>query len=110
MTVVSPGLQYPSSSQKYVRYDRSSQLLQDRAQGWRLVSRLKSHVRAPRPTMIAIGSGKGGVGKSMLSANLAVKIASIGYRVLLIDLDLGCANLHTNFGFPAPPKHLQILC
>lgn len=50
------------------------------------------------PTFIAVGGGKGGVGKSILSANVAAKLGQAGHNVLLVDLDLGGANLHTYFG------------
>ncbi len=43
--------------------------------------------------IIAITSGKGGVGKTLLSANLAAALARRGERVLVIDADLGLANL-----------------
>jgi flagellar biosynthesis protein FlhG len=56
--------------------------------------------------MIAVGGGKGGVGKSILSANLAARFASQGFRVVVVDLDLGCANLHTYFGIPKPQYSL----
>ena len=45
-----------------------------------------------------IGGGKGGVGKSFITANLGVLLAKEGKRVLLIDLDFGGPNLHTFFG------------
>lgn len=50
-----------------------------------------------RPKIWAIGGGKGGVGKTLLSANLGVLLANKGHRVLSIDADLGAANLHTMF-------------
>jgi flagellar biosynthesis protein FlhG len=46
----------------------------------------------PRARVIAITSGKGGVGKSNVSVNLAVKFASCGKEVVLLDADLGLAN------------------
>ena len=42
----------------------------------------------PRRTVIAIGSGKGGVGKSTMSANLAIALARSGRKVGLIDADV----------------------
>ena len=49
--------------------------------------------RASGAAVIAITSGKGGVGKTFFSANLACALAKRGRRVLLIDADLGLANL-----------------
>jgi flagellar biosynthesis protein FlhG len=43
--------------------------------------------------VVAITSGKGGVGKTMVSANLAASLARKGHRVLVLDADLGLANL-----------------
>ncbi len=54
----------------------------------------------------AIGGGKGGTGKTLLSVNLAIKLAQEGKRVLLVDADLGGANLHTCFGISHPKKTL----
>ena len=48
----------------------------------------------PQPVrVIAVTSGKGGVGKSNLSANLAVEMANAGHEVMLMDADLGLANI-----------------
>lgn len=48
---------------------------------------------APRARIMAVTSGKGGVGKTFMSANLAAALAKLGERVLVLDADLGLANL-----------------
>jgi flagellar biosynthesis protein FlhG len=48
--------------------------------------------------VVAFASGKGGVGKSLLCANLGIFLAQIGKRVVLLDGNLGSANLHTVLG------------
>lgn len=48
--------------------------------------------------IIPIASGKGGVGKSLLAANLALVLARMGHRVVLADLDFGGSNLHLILG------------
>lgn len=48
--------------------------------------------------IIPVASGKGGVGKSLLSANLAIALGQSGKRVVLVDLDLGASNLHLVIG------------
>ena len=47
----------------------------------------------PRARITAITSGKGGVGKTFVAANLAAALAASGQRVLVLDADLGLANL-----------------
>ena len=56
-----------------------------------------------RLRVIAVTSGKGGVGKTNLTANLAVLAGRAGKRVLIIDADLGLANVEIVFGLK--PKH-----
>lgn len=48
--------------------------------------------RQRRASVIAVTSGKGGVGKSNVAVNLAIKLASAGKQVVLLDADLGLAN------------------
>ena len=55
----------------------------------------------------AIGGGKGGVGKSLVTANVSICLALMGHKVVTIDLDLGGANLHTCLGVPIPEKTLS---
>lgn len=55
--------------------------------------------------VIAITSGKGGVGKTNISANLAVLAAKQGQRVLVLDADLGLANVEILYGIK-PQYHL----
>ena len=47
----------------------------------------------PLGKVVAVTSGKGGVGKTFVSANLAAALAKLGQRVLVLDADLGLANL-----------------
>jgi len=46
----------------------------------------------------SVGGGKGGVGKSFITANLSVLFAKKGTKVIVVDLDLGGSNLHTFLG------------
>ena len=49
-------------------------------------------------TVYSVTSGKGGVGKTAVCANLAYNLASMGKRVLILDADLGLANIDVVFG------------
>ncbi len=62
----------------------------------------------PRAAAWAITSGKGGVGKSTLSLNLGIVLSAEGKRVLLIDADLGLANIDILLGI-SPEHNLQDL-
>ncbi len=55
----------------------------------------------------SIGGGKGGIGKSMVSLGLGVSLARMGKKVILIDGDLGGANLHTLMGVRYPHVTLE---
>ena len=54
---------------------------------------LSASAALPRARISAITSGKGGVGKTFVSANVAAALAARGERVLVLDADLGLANL-----------------
>ena len=53
-------------------------------------------------TLVSVGGGKGGLGKTFIVANLAVALARAGRRVVAVDADLEGANLHTCLGVPRP--------
>jgi len=56
---------------------------------------------AGRRRFIAVGGGRGGVGKSLVAVNLAVYFAQLGKAVVLVDADAGGSNLHAHFGLRA---------
>lgn len=70
--------------------------------------KIPAHDSSPT-RFIAVGGGKGGVGKSIVAANLAIAIADHGARVVLVDCDLGAANQHVLFGIDRPLPGLQAL-
>ena len=55
------------------------------------------------PIIIPVASGKGGVGKTLISVNLAYALANLGKKVTLLDLDFGGANIHTCMGYSVAP-------
>jgi flagellar biosynthesis protein FlhG len=57
---------------------------------------------------VVISSGKGGVGKSTLALNLSLSLCSEGQRVILLDADLGLANIDVMLGL-SPEYHIQHL-
>ena len=54
---------------------------------------------AKNPIVIPVASGKGGVGKTLISVNLGYALAQQGKKTILIDLDFGGANIHTCMGY-----------
>jgi flagellar biosynthesis protein FlhG len=59
------------------------------------------------PKILAIGGGKGGAGKSVISTIMAFWLARMGNRTVLMDVDLGGANLHTLLGIKSPDRTLN---
>jgi len=64
--------------------------------------------KLPKAKVIAISSGKGGVGKSNIATNLSISIANAGYKVCIFDADINLANINILLGVN-PPYGLQHL-
>jgi flagellar biosynthesis protein FlhG len=69
-------------------------------------------LRRPEPAprtlrSIAIGGGKGGIGKSLVAVTLGIELVRRGLRVVLVDCDLGGANLHSFLGMEYPKETLS---
>jgi flagellar biosynthesis protein FlhG len=56
--------------------------------------------------VVAIAGGKGGVGKSLVAANVGIFLATLGKRVVLVDAAFGAPNLHIFAGVPRPARSL----
>lgn len=59
------------------------------------------------PRVVAIGGGKGGVGKSLVAANVGIFLATLGKRVILVDAAFGSANLHIFAGVSRPSRSIS---
>lgn len=75
----------------------------DQAEGIRNVIKRQNQKFASNARVITITSGKGGVGKSNVAVNMAIQLRELGKRVIIIDADLGLANVEVMFG--AIPKY-----
>src|ERR1700704_2812591 len=62
--------------------------------------------RAGRKNLIAVGSGKGGVGKTTVAVNLAVGLAALGYKTGLMDADVYGPNVPLMMGINQTPLAL----
>ncbi len=68
--------------------------------------KLKLYNKINRPRIIAIGGGKGGAGKSIVSTMLGICLSGYGKKTVLVDADFTGANLHGYLGFFDVPKTL----
>lgn len=71
--------------------------MRDQAEKLRQLMKTKIAKEVPNPEnktrILTITSGKGGVGKTSLTVNLAIVLQDMGYRVLIVDADLGLGNV-----------------
>jgi flagellar biosynthesis protein FlhG len=94
---VSPRSPRPLGSGRFPRFDTN-----DRA------GAVRRPEAAPRTLrIVAIGGGKGGIGKSLVSVTLGIELVRRGMRVVLVDCDLGGANLHSFLGMQFPKETLS---
>ncbi len=79
----------------------------------RFLARLKGKpLRSPwvrLPWSIAVGSGKGGTGKTVIAANLSTQLSMDGHKVVVFDADLGIANIHLLLDVQATRNVAQVL-
>ena len=70
----------------------------DQAEQLRNIIKAESQNKRPLARIITVTSGKGGVGKSNTSINLAIQLRKMGQRVIIMDADFGLANIEIMFG------------
>lgn len=70
----------------------------DQAEQLRNIIKAKQNPQRPLARVITVTSGKGGVGKSNTSINLAIQFRKMGQRVIILDADFGLANIEIMFG------------
>ncbi|WP_077615098.1 MinD/ParA family protein [Caenibacillus caldisaponilyticus] len=66
-------------------------------------------LRAANTRVVAVLSGKGGVGKSIFSVNFALALNRIGKKTILVDLDIGMGNVDILLGLHAPGHFVDML-
>ena len=75
----------------------------DQAEQLRNIIKANARAQKPEARVLTVTSGKGGVGKSNTSINLAIQFRKMGQKVIILDADFGLANIEIMFG--AVPKY-----
>lgn len=70
----------------------------DQAENLRTIIKRQNQKQVNNARVIAVTSGKGGVGKSNVSINIALQFRKLGKRVIILDADFGLANIEVMFG------------
>lgn len=70
----------------------------DQAENLRNIIKKQNQKEVGNARVIAVTSGKGGVGKSSVSINLALQFTKMGKKVIILDADFGLANIEVMFG------------
>ncbi len=70
----------------------------DQAENLRNIIKRQNQKEVTNARVIAVTSGKGGVGKSSVSINLAIQFTKMGKKVIILDADFGLANIEVMFG------------
>lgn len=63
--------------------------------------------KVKKPVVWAVGGGKGGVGKSVISTLLAITLSEVHGKCVLVDTDFGGANIHTLMGIKSPARTIN---
>lgn len=72
--------------------------MMDQAENLRNIIKRQNQKDITNARIIAVTSGKGGVGKSSISINLALQFSKLGKKVIILDADFGLANIEVMFG------------
>ena len=70
----------------------------DQAENLRNIIKKQNQKNVDNARVIAVTSGKGGVGKSSFSINIAIQLARMGKKVIILDADFGLANIEVMLG------------
>ncbi|MGP1599211.1 MinD/ParA family protein [Peptoanaerobacter stomatis] len=86
-------------------------MINDQAQGLRdFVNNLQiEDLKIEGPKVLCVSSGKGGVGKSNFTTNIALELSKRGKRVIIIDADFGLANIEILFGIVSKNSFLDLI-